>query len=100
MIPTAAISSPAAKRPNSGFTFRGLLVAIAVVTAVLLVTVVVVVNIAFSPPVERGDAHHLLVFKPGRTIPSRSLDAEEVGAQFHFTRYDVYKAPDWHARKK
>jgi len=68
--------------------------------AFLSVNMILVGNMAYgfslinSQPVTL-DQNGRMVFKPGLTIPGRSIDAAGEGLTYHFTRYDSYKAPDW-----
>jgi len=64
------------------------------VNVLLIAAFVDFYHLLHSQPVELDRNGHL-VFKPGFTIPGRSLDAAGNGWNYHFTRYDSYKAPDW-----
>jgi hypothetical protein len=46
------------------------------------------------------DANHRLVFRPGHTIPGRSIDAAGKCGTYHFTRYASYRAPDWQPKSE
>jgi hypothetical protein len=74
--------------------------ALLLVIALLIATMERTKDILNAEPPFTSDVSHCLIFKPGCTIPSRSLDAAGEGMSYHFTRYDTYKAPDWHPKAK
>jgi hypothetical protein len=97
MPDAAAKSSPKATRPSPRLTVLRIVVSIGIAAGLCALSPLFILSWQSSPGTE--DAHRYLVFKPGRTIPARSLDAAGNGASYHFTRYDSYKAPDWRPSK-
>jgi hypothetical protein len=76
-------------------TFKKITIAGAIIILSLGAAAILRATLLETPPCQL-DIHHRLVLKPGRTIPSRSIDAQGSGAKYHFTRFDTYKSPDWH----